>query len=88
MINEFDGDTHNDYVAWLKAHLSDGYIWNVGKAALHRASCRHVQASEIDLANDKIKRISARRCSDTKQELVAAFPDAQSDKARCAACSP
>ena len=86
MITKFDGNTHNDYVAWLKTH-PDGYVWNVGKSALHRASCRHVQASEKD-PHDGGKRISARSCADTKAELVAESPDAQSEKARCSTCSP
>lgn len=87
MTTKFDGDTHNDYVAWLKAH-PEGYVWNIGKSALHRASCRHAQASEIDPAKDDVKRITARCCADTKAELVEEFPDAQSEKARCSTCGP
>ena len=87
MIIRFGDGQADEFVEWLEQNRN-GFVWNANKATLHQVSC-----PIMDRYADREKKAPASKyaikyCASAKDELLAEFPAARSEKARCSTCNP
>lgn len=83
MIEEFGNDQHREYQTWVESHR-DGYVWNVAKGVLHKATCRTI-AGGLGRLKRRASTITKKRCSTSRSELVTKAKD---DIEVCGYCKP
>lgn len=91
MGTKFTGiEDNNAYVEWCNTHPT-GYVYNVSKDTLHRASCRYVSHhSSIDMTKPPTHKTAtgsnAKICYATRDELLADLEG--QDINHCGTCDP
>ena len=86
-------DDNNKYLKWVKDHEMRGFVFNVGKGTLHRATCRFVnEGNRFDPEQPQQQKklrasdSSSKICYESREEAESHISDRKFK--RCRSCDP